>query len=139
MLDNPLSTDDLINSTLEHLRRNVRIGISRGDEQQIEQTMLTMANLVQVYGEIDYASHYSHRTHAHLAAGYLSDAVKSVSPHNMADVLMEGVRLIGQSAHYFITRGESNDIVGLCNEIGIIATIGILNEKNRPVDRKSVV
>ena len=39
LLENPLTTDGFINDTLEHLRQMARIGISRGDEEQIEQTL----------------------------------------------------------------------------------------------------
>ena len=54
--ENPLSSDGFINDTLEHLRQNVQIGISRGDEQQIEQTFRAMAQVCQVYLRIDYAN-----------------------------------------------------------------------------------
>lgn len=133
MVDNPLSTDSFINGTLEHLRQNIRVGISRGDEQQIEQTLRAMAALVHVYIKIDYSNPYGSKTHAHLAAGYLSEAVKTVAPHDMADVLMEGVRLMGQSADRFLADGKPQDIVGLVDEIRLIACLGTVNEKYRPV------
>jgi hypothetical protein len=133
MVDNPLSTDTFINGTLEHLRQNIRVGISRGDEQQIEQTLQAMVALVQVYIKIDYSNPYASKTHAHLAAGYLSEAVKNVVPHNMPDVLMEGVRLMGQSAYLIIAHGDPTDTVSLADEIGLIACTGIANENYRPV------
>ncbi len=133
LVDNPLSTDAFINSTLEHLRQNIRVGISRRDEQQIEQTLQTLAALVQAYINIDYSNPYASKTHALLAAGYLSEAVKTVAPHNMADVLMEGVRLMGQSAHFILVHGDPPDIVSLIDEIGLIAGTGIANENHRPV------
>src|SRR5262249_33779339 len=89
-LEHPLSSDDFINDTLEHLRQSARRGVSRGDEQQIEQTMRTMAALVRVYLAIDYATSHASKTHAHLATGYLSAEVERMVPQNMADVLMEG-------------------------------------------------
>jgi hypothetical protein len=95
MFENPLTSDNYINDTLEHLRQTSRIAISRGDEQQIEQTFRAFAALVRVYAAIDYGSPESSKTHAHLAAGYLTGEVERVVPHNMPDVLMEGARLIG--------------------------------------------
>jgi hypothetical protein len=133
LVDNPLSSDAFINGTLEHLRQNIRVGISRGDEQQIEQTLQTLAALAQVYINIDYSNPYASKTHALLAAGYLSEAVKTVAPHNMADVLMEGVRLMGQSAHLILLHGDPTDIAPLTDEIGLIACTGIANENYRPV------
>lgn len=133
MLDNPLSTDEFINETLEHLRQNVRIGISRADEEQIEQTFKAMAALVRVYLGIDYSDEIASRSHAHIAAAYLSDAVQSVVPHNMADVLMEGVRLMGESAQLFLVRAKPDDIATLTEKIGVIAATGIAKEDYRPI------
>ncbi|MDZ7747685.1 MAG: hypothetical protein U5K43_01650 [Halofilum sp. (in: g-proteobacteria)] len=64
--NNPLLTilfiqDSFINDTLEHLRQNAPSGIARHDEQQIEQTLQTMAALVRVYLDIDYSSHMQRR------------------------------------------------------------------------------
>lgn len=133
MFDNPLSTDGFINDTLEHLRQNIRVGISRGDEQQIEQTLRAMAALIQVYVRIDYSNPHASKTHAHVAARYFSEAVKTVAPHQMPDVLMEGVRLMGQSAHLLLAHGKPQDIVALADEIGLLACLGSVNEKYRPV------
>jgi len=133
IVDNPLVTDGFINDTLEHLRQNMRVGLARGDEQYIEQNLQTMAKLVQIYIQIDYSNPYASKFHSHLAAVYLSEAVKSVVPYNMEDVLMEGVKLIGQSAHFLIQYDEIDEIAKLSEEIGVIAHAGIINEKFRPV------
>ena len=42
LIDNPFVSDGFINDTLEHLRQNVQIGVSRSDEQQIEQIFRAM-------------------------------------------------------------------------------------------------
>ncbi len=131
--DNPLATDGFINDTLEHLRQNIQSGIARRDEQQIEQTLQTMAALVQVYLDIDYSSPYASKSHAHLAAGYLAGAVEAVVPHNMADVLLEGQRLMGKSARYLLTHGNPKDIATLSEKIAVIACTGCAKEDYRPV------
>lgn len=138
MFDNPLSSDVFINDTLEHLRQNIRVGISRGDERQIEQTFRGMAMLVKVYVEIDYSNPIASKTHAQLAASYLSEAVKTVVRHNMADVLMEGVRLMGKSAHLILLRGDPADIASLVDDIGLIACTGIANDDYRPVTMTAI-
>jgi hypothetical protein len=130
---NPLSVDQFINDTLEHLRQNVKIAISRGDEQQIEQNFNALAQLVAVYINIDYSSPYATKKHAHLAAGYLSEAVHSVVPHNMPDVLIEGIRLMGQSANFFLIKIKPNDTVTMVDKIALIACTGAAHEKYRPV------
>lgn len=136
--DNPYCTDEFINETLEHLRQNVRAGISRGDEQQIEQTLRAMARLIQVYLGIDYSDELVSKTHPHLAARYLSDAVQSVVPHSMPDVLMEGVRLMGTSAQHFLRYAKPNDIASLTEKIAVIAGVGFAKEDYRPVTQAGV-
>lgn len=131
--ENPLTTDGFINNTLEHFRQNAQAAVARRDEQQIEQTLQGMAALIPVYLGIDYASPIASKTHAHLAAGYLSGAVQSVVPHNMADVLMEGVRLMGKSAQLFLAYGKPDDIATLSERIALVACTGTAREDYRPV------
>ncbi|MGY8630801.1 hypothetical protein [Nitrosomonas europaea] len=132
-VENPFSSDGFINDTLEHLRQNLQSGIARRDEQQIEQTLQAMAALVRVYLGIDYSSPHASKSHAQLAAGYLASAVQSVVPHGMADVLLEGQRLMGQSAQYLLAHGDPNDIATLSEKIALIACTGCAKEDYRPV------
>lgn len=132
-VENPFSSDGFINDTLEHLRQNSQSGIARGDEQQIEQTLQAMAALVRVYLGIDYSSPYASKSHAQIAAGYLASAVQGVVPHGMADVLLEGQRLMGQSAQYLLANGDPNDIATLSEKIALIACTGCAKEDYRPV------
>ena len=132
-VENTLSSDGMINATLEQLRQNVQSGIARRDEQQIEQTLQAMAGLVWVYLSIDYASPRASKSHAHLAAGYLSSAVQSVVPLGMADVLLEGQRLMGKSAQHFLANGDPNDIATLSEKIALIACTGCAKEDYRAV------
>lgn len=132
-IENPFASDSFINDTLEHLRQNAQSGLARRDEQQIEQTLQTMAALVRVYLGIDYSSPYAAKSHAQLAAGYLSSVVQAVVPHDMADVLLEGQRLMGQSAGYVLAHGDPNDIAVLSEKIALIACTGCAKEDYRPV------
>lgn len=132
-IENPFANDGFINDTLEHLRQNVQSGVARRDEQQIEQTLQSMAALVRVYLGIDYSSPYASKSHAQLAAGYLASAVQAVVPHGMADVLLEGQRLMGQSAQYLLAHGDTNDIATLSEKIALIACTGCAKEDYRPV------
>ena len=108
-------------------------GISRQDEQQIEQTLQALASLVRLYQGIDYSSPYATKSHAHLAAGYLGDAVQAVIPHDMADVLLEGVRLMGRSAQHFLIEGKPDEVATLTQKIALIACTGCAKENYRPV------
>ena len=134
-IDNPLASDGFINHTLEYLQKNIKSGIARRDEQQIEQTLQAMAALVQVYLGIDYSNPYASKSHAHLAAVYLESAIDSVVPHNMVDVLLEGQRLMGQSAQCLIAHGDKEYIVTLSEKIAMIACTGCAREDYRPVTR----
>lgn len=126
-------TDSFINDTLEHLRKNVQAANARRDEQQIEQTLRAMATLLEVYLDIDYSSADSTKSHSNLAAQYLANAVQTVVPHNMADVLIEGQRLMGRCAGSILTRGNPADIATLSEKIALIACTGCVKEDYRPV------
>ena len=126
-------TDSFIRDTLEHLRKNVQAANARRDEQQIEQTLQAMATLLEVYLDIDYSSTDATKSHANLAAQYLADAVQTVVPHNMADVLMEGQRLMGRCARNILTRGNPANIATLSEKIALIACTGCVKEDYRPV------
>jgi len=131
--ENPLAGDSFINGTLEQLRQNTQAAIARRDEQQIEQALRALAALVQVYLGIDYSSPFATKSHAHIAAAYLSSAVQNVVPHDMADVLLEGQRLMGQSAQRFLAQGNPDDVVTLSEKIALIASTGCTKEDYRPV------
>ena len=126
-------TDSFIRDTLEHLRKNVQAANARRDEQQIEQTLQAMATLLEVYLDIDYSSTDATKSHANLAAEYLANAVQTVVPHNMADVLMEGQRLMGRCAGGILTRGNPANIATLSEKIALIACTGCVKEDYRPV------
>ena len=132
-VDNPLASDSFINDTLEHLRLNVQAANSRRDEQQIEQTLQAIAGLVRIYLSIDYSSKYAEKSHAQLAAQYLANAVQTVVPHDMADVLMEGQRLMGQCAQGFLAHGDPAYIATLSERIALIACTGCTKENYYPV------
>jgi len=133
MFDNQLTSDAFINDTLEHLRQTARIGVTRGDEQQIEQTLRAITGLVRVYLAIDYASPHASKTHAHLAAGYLTGEVERIVPHGMPDVLMEGGRLMGQCADMLLTAEGPQGITTLVQKIGAISLVGVAREDCRAV------
>jgi hypothetical protein len=79
VLDISQATDGLINETLEQLRQLAHIATTRGDEEQIRQTVTAMAGLVQVYMNIDYASDYV-PSKARATCGQLPDRRSRGSP-----------------------------------------------------------
>ena len=133
LVENPLTSDGFINDTLEYLRQTARIGVARGDEQQIEQTLRGFAALVRVYAAIDYSSPNATKAHAHLAAGYLTGEVERIAQHNMPDVLMEGARLLGQCADVLLAAEGPNGIRAIVQNLGPIALVGVTREEYRPV------
>jgi hypothetical protein len=132
LIENQLTTDGFVNNTLEHLRQAVKAGVSRGDERFIEQSFTAMRKLVEVYVSIDYCTQFGSKTHALIATAYLSDAVKSVAPHDMADVMMEGTRLMGQSAQILLAYDEPTSVKSSVDNICALACLGTV-DKYRPV------
>ena len=136
--ENPLSSDAFITDTLEHLRQNVQIGISRGDEQQIEQSLRTFEQLCLLFLTIDYSTIESTKTHANLAAAYLTGAVESIAPLNMTDVIMEGTRVMGNVAQAIINHGDISDVTTISKKIALISCVGVVNQKHLPVTQIGV-
>ena len=131
--ENLYSSDDVVTHSLESLRRSLIVALSRKDEQQVIQILRTFSLLIKIYLQIDYSNEYASKTHAILAAGYLSEAVVSVFPHNMTDVVMEGLRLMGQCASLSCQDGKVTDAVPLIDKIGAITVAGVTNKKHYPI------
>ena len=127
------ANDSLIDESLESARQSVQIGITRRDEQQIGQTLRSIAALAQLYLGIDYSTPLAEKTHANLAAGYLTSAVQAVVPHAMIDVLLLGERLIGQTAESFLAHGNAADLVLLSNNLSAIASTGTKGDDYQPL------
>jgi hypothetical protein len=122
VFDIPQATDAFINDTLEQLRQLAQIATTRGDEEQLRQILAAIAGLVQVYVTIEYTSeHVDTKEHAQLAASYLTGAVQGVLPHNMPDVVMEGIRLMGHSADRLLAESSPIGIVTLAEKIAAIS------------------
>ncbi|GAA0842031.1 hypothetical protein GCM10009113_09430 [Marinobacter szutsaonensis] len=136
--DNPLSSDRFLTKTLEHLRQNVQVGISRKDEQFIEQNLQCLLQLTQLYLSIEYGDEHAVRTHAHLVSGYLTSAVESVIPHDMADVLIEGVSLLGNAARLIVAHDKPEYTASISEKIALIACTGAVNKNYRPVSQVAV-
>lgn len=132
-VENQDSTDGFINATLEHLRQTMRIALSRGDEQLAENTLRGIAALLVVYLKIDYPGIAPTKIHASLAGGYLQSAVESVAPHDMPDVMMEGVRLMGRSAQTVLLYASPNEVIPLAEKIGLISFVGVARSDHQPV------
>ncbi len=133
MMTHPLSGDGFINNTLEELRKTLSIGLSRKDEQQIEQLLNALAHLVILYSDIDYSSQTRTKQHAHLAVAYLSDGVQSALRSGYTDIVMQGLRLMGQAACSLLIKSGPNEMATLVKDIALISTAAIVNEKTRPV------
>jgi hypothetical protein len=136
--DNPLSSDRFLTNTLEHLRQNVQVGISRKDEQFIEQNLQSLLQLTQLYLSIEYSDEHAVRSHAHLVSSYLTSAVESVVPHDMADVLIEGVSLLGNAARLIVAHDKPEYIASISEKIAFIACIGAVNKNYQPVSQVAV-
>jgi len=129
---NVSETDGFINTSLEHLRQLVNLGISRKDERQLEQALQGTARLAHAYLGIEYALQSSSKFHAHLAARYLSDAVEAATKHRLVDVTMEGTRLLGQVALGILAKDGPDEITTLVDKIGLIGAVSVPSEQQRP-------
>lgn len=139
VFDLPQASDGFINETLEQLRQVAQAATARGEEEPLRQVLAAMSAHVQIYMAIDYASRSSEtKEHAQLAAGYLASAVEGVLPRGMVDVVMEGVRLMGNSAQLFLMAGQPNSVVTPAEKMASMACVGALKPEFRAVTLTSM-
>lgn len=137
LIDNPLASDSFLTHTLECLRLNVQVGISRKDEQFIEQNLHCLLGLTKLYLSIDYGDEHAKPSHAHLVSGYLTGALESIVPHDMADVLIEGVSILGDTARHFVIH-EPQFVATISEKIALVACTGVVNKKYQVVSQVAV-
>ena len=138
IFDNPLASDLFLTNTLEHLRQNVQVAVSRKDEQFIEQNLQSLLQLTRLYLAIEYGDEHAVRSHAHLVSGYLTSAVESVIPHDMADVLIEGVSLLGSAARLIVAHDKPEYMASISKKIAFIACTGAVNKNYQAVSQVAV-
>lgn len=134
-LPNPFAGDEFINHSLEHLRQTTAIGISRRDERQIQQTFQTYADLTTVYLQIDYAQDHANHSQATLSAGYLASDVKRLADTDLTDVVMNGVRQIGQVAIILAMKSKPEDAHTLIDALGEIGRKSIIRSTVNDISR----
>ena len=132
-MDSPLIGDSFISDTLESLRQTHREAITQGNERYMVAILEVLAKLAELYLRIDYGPYGTNKTHANLAAHYLTRAIKEVLPQNRPDVLMQGVRLLSHHAQCCIEYGGADHIPEVTERIAEIALVGIVREDHFPV------
>ncbi|EDJ4875658.1 hypothetical protein ABVV01_001918 [Salmonella enterica] len=127
------NNDAFINLSLEQLRQTMQTALARGDEKLAISTLRGMSGLYGVYLSIEYIGRSRSKHHAMLAANYISSAVESVIPHNMADVMMEGVRLMGRNCVRALGYSNASDIIGTVQKISLFSAVSLKNTLLQPV------
>lgn len=129
----PGTTDGFINTTLELLRQTMQTALAKGDERLAESTLRAIGGLYGVYLKIEYPRRDRSKHHALLAAGYMGSAVESVIPHNMPDLMMEGIRLMGRASRLALDHTGPTEIIGMTEKIATISYVGVLRTNHQPV------
>lgn len=132
-LELPGVSDGLINASLEQLRQTIHGAMSKGDERLAESTLRAMTALHKVYLTIEYPGHERSKHHALLACTYLGAAVESVILHSMPDLMMQGLRMMGESAQTALRHANPNEIVSLVQKIGSLSYTGVAKADHQPV------
>lgn len=129
----PGTSDGFINASLEQLRQTMQAALARGDERLAESTLRAIGGLYGVYLKIEYPGRDRSKYHALLAAGYMGSAVESVIPHNMPDLMMEGIRLMGRASRLAIDHTSPTEIVSAVQKIAALSYVGVLRTNHQPV------
>ena len=133
IIEVPGTTDGFINNSLEQLRQTMQTALVRGDERLAESTLRAIGGLYGVYLKIEYPGRDRSRHHALLASGYISSAVESVIPHDMPDVMMEGIRLMGRASKLALDHTSPSEIVSMAQKIATLSYVGVLRTSYQPV------
>ena len=129
----PGTTDGFINTSLEQLRQTMQTAMAKGDERLAESTLRAIGGLYGVYLKIGYPGRDRSKHHALLASGYLGSAVESAIPHNMPDLMMEGIRLMGRTSRLALDHTNPTEIVGAIQKIASLSYVGVLRTNHQPV------
>jgi hypothetical protein len=139
IIDNPLSSDSIFNSTLEEVRQNMQMGQTNKNENYILQNLRTLFELSNRYYQIDYGNEGNSKTHAHIAQYYLYSAIDEICiPNKYVEVILEGVRLIGRLALLESKYGEINYIRNLSNKLQTYSLLGLAGDKYHYVTQLSI-
>ncbi|WJD67800.1 hypothetical protein QQ994_14240 [Pseudomonas asiatica] len=132
-IDVPGTTDGFINTTLEHLRQTMQAALTGNDERLAQSTLRTLAALYAIYLQIEYPGLNPTKHHAMLASGYLANAVETVAPRELPDVMMEGIRQMGRGARVALECTTPTEIISLVQKIGTLSSVGALKKSHQPV------
>lgn len=127
------TTDGFINLSLEQLRQTMQTALAKGDERLGESTLRAIGGLYGVYLKIEYPGRDRSKYHALLAASYMGSAVESVIPHNMPELMMEGIRLMGRASKLALDHTKPNEIVSMVQKIATLSYVGILRTDHQAV------
>ncbi|MCW8885444.1 MAG: hypothetical protein OQK12_09335 [Motiliproteus sp.] len=138
LLDVGLSTDSVINETLEQLRQLYAAALKSGDEQKIGQIFSTYVLLTEQYLQIDYADSHNGKTHANLSAAYLTRAATDAIQMKSPDVLMGAIGHLSQVVKRYAQEDIYTDSAPVVEAIGRLGLTGSINKDFQPVTQTAM-
>ncbi|WP_321337403.1 hypothetical protein [Breoghania sp.] len=136
---NPLSSEAFISDTLEKLRRLGLSAQGRSDEEQYIQVMTTLTSLCATYAHIDYGKKLrAELHHSQLAAAYLTGIVEGAHQTFGPDVMMEGVRLLGQCARVLVQARCALGSITIAKSVSKLSLLGLTKPGHEPVTSTAV-
>lgn len=136
---NPLSSEGFISDTLEKLRRLALSAQGRSDEEQLIQVMTALTNLCATYAHIDYGREFGvELRHSQLAAAYLTGIVEGAHRTFGPDVIMEGVRLLGQCALVMVQARRALGSITIAKSVSKLSLLGLTKPGHEPVTSTAV-
>ena len=129
----PGVTDGFINTSLEQLRQTMQAALAKGDERLAGSTLRAFGGLYGVYLKIEYSGRNPSKHHAQIASGYLSSAVESVISHDMPDLMMDGIRLMGSASILALDHADPAEVISMAKKISTLSLVGAIKVSHRPV------
>jgi hypothetical protein len=125
LVNSDLSSDRLIQHTLELFRQNISGAVQRKDETEITQLLGTLCMLVGAYSKIQYPRPEDPSHHAMLAAEYLVQEVTNMLPNVSTDAMMRGAQFAGAVSRAFFHSTNSQALHSVVSSLLTIARYGV--------------
>lgn len=139
--DSGISTDAVINESLEQIRQLHAAALNTRNETLLEQCYDTYAALGRLYYSIDYGSSRignSEKSHSRLAIGYLISDLERALAQTMPDVIMHGVRVLSKIGIELSKKGDHFGAQQVVDALAKCAAPGVLVQDYRPVTKISL-
>lgn len=125
--------DEVVNITLESLRKMFYFSFKNSDENAINLIMDCYVEMAKVYGTIEYSNRNGNKKHLGIASQHLITDIEKLIQLNNPDLLMNSIRYIERLAIFCIENELLMDTIKMFETIGLIGSFSAFKQDDFPV------